>query len=136
MLTCLSRYNFSNPIIVAFPIATLRFISLSHLPSFSTSDSRNVKLKTHNRVTKNQKIYYTRISVDYKCLNIFALVGFIKTPATTPFILPQETFLLPKSTNRKLHLIKAKFNVLDDIIYTIGSVTLVLQDDNNDRFRS
>src|SRR6218665_3976317 len=46
MLTCLSRHNFSNPIIVAFPIATLRFISLSHLPSFSTSDPRNVKLDT------------------------------------------------------------------------------------------
>src|SRR6218665_3893078 len=30
MLTCLSRHNFSSPIIVAFPIATLRFISLSH----------------------------------------------------------------------------------------------------------
>src|SRR6218665_2997225 len=44
MLTCLSCHNFSNPIIVAFPIATLRFISLSHLPSFSTSDPRNVKL--------------------------------------------------------------------------------------------
>src|SRR6218665_422093 len=29
MLTCLSRHNFSNPIIVAFPIATLCFISLS-----------------------------------------------------------------------------------------------------------
>src|SRR6218665_552108 len=43
MLTCLSRHNFSNPIIVAFPIATLHFISLSHLPSFSTSDPRNVK---------------------------------------------------------------------------------------------
>src|SRR6218665_3611794 len=46
MLTCLSCHNFSNPIIVAFPIATLRFISLSHLPSFSTSDPRNVKLDT------------------------------------------------------------------------------------------
>src|SRR6218665_1434257 len=46
MLTCLSRHNFSNPIIVAFPIATLRFISVSHLPSFSTSDPRNVKLVT------------------------------------------------------------------------------------------
>src|SRR6218665_1161820 len=46
MLTCLSRHNFSNPIIIAFPIATLRFISLSHLPSFSTSDPRNVKLVT------------------------------------------------------------------------------------------
>src|SRR6218665_1597966 len=46
MLTCLSCNNFSNPIIVAFPIATLRFISLSHLPSFSTSDPRNVKLDT------------------------------------------------------------------------------------------
>src|SRR6218665_1488086 len=44
MLMCLSRHNFSNPIIVAFPIASLRFISLSHLPSFSTSDPRNVKL--------------------------------------------------------------------------------------------
>src|SRR6218665_3187631 len=46
MLTCLSCHNFSNPIIVAFPVATLRFISLSHLPSFSTSDPRNVKLDT------------------------------------------------------------------------------------------
>src|SRR6218665_1957417 len=46
MLMCLSCHNFSNPIIVAFPIATLRFISLSHLPSFSTSDPRNVKLDT------------------------------------------------------------------------------------------
>src|SRR6218665_3693802 len=46
MLTCLSRHNFSNPIIVAFPIATLHFISLSHLPSFSTSDPRDVKLVT------------------------------------------------------------------------------------------
>src|SRR6218665_1040173 len=46
MLTCLSRHNFSNLIIVAFPIATLRFISLSHLPCFSTSDPRNVKLVT------------------------------------------------------------------------------------------
>src|SRR6218665_462856 len=46
MLTCLSHHNFSNPLIVAFPIATLRFISLSHLPSFSTSDSRNIKLVT------------------------------------------------------------------------------------------
>src|SRR6218665_1599269 len=46
MLKCLSCHNFSNPIIVAFPIATLRFISLSHLPSFSTSDPRNVKLDT------------------------------------------------------------------------------------------
>src|SRR6218665_1497888 len=46
MLTCLSRHKFSHPIIVAFPIATLRFISLSHLPSFSTSDPRNVKLVT------------------------------------------------------------------------------------------
>src|SRR6218665_3141755 len=46
MLACLSRHNFSNPIIVAFPIAILHFISLSHLPSFSTSDPRNVKLFT------------------------------------------------------------------------------------------
>src|SRR6218665_3336488 len=46
MLTCLSRHNFSNPIIVAFPITPLRFIFLSHLPSFSTSDPRNVKLVT------------------------------------------------------------------------------------------
>src|SRR6218665_1022190 len=46
MLTCLSCHNFSNPIIVAFPIATLCFISLAHLPSFSTSDPRNVKLDT------------------------------------------------------------------------------------------
>src|SRR6218665_3457669 len=46
MLTCLSLHNISNPIIVAFPIATLRFISLSHLPSFSTSDPRNEKLDT------------------------------------------------------------------------------------------
>src|SRR6218665_3634500 len=46
MLTCLSRHNFSNPIIVAFPIATLHFISLLHLPSFSTSDPKNVKLFT------------------------------------------------------------------------------------------
>src|SRR6218665_2260311 len=46
MFTCLSCHNFSNPIIVAFPITTLRFISLSHLPSFSTSDPRNVKLDT------------------------------------------------------------------------------------------
>src|SRR6218665_1003387 len=52
MLTCLSCHNFSNPIIVAFPIATLYFISLcyfislSHLPSFYTSDPRNVKLDT------------------------------------------------------------------------------------------
>src|SRR6218665_2424648 len=35
MLTCLSGHNFSNPIIVAFPIATLRFVSFFLLPSFS-----------------------------------------------------------------------------------------------------
>src|SRR6218665_1862963 len=46
MLTCLSRHNFSNPITVAFPIATLRFISLSHISSISASDPRNVKLVT------------------------------------------------------------------------------------------
>src|SRR6218665_715744 len=46
MLTCLSRHNFSNSIIVAFTIATLHFISLSHLPYFSTYDPRNVKLVT------------------------------------------------------------------------------------------
>src|SRR6218665_3308993 len=45
-LMCLSRHHFSNPIIVAFPIATLCFIFLSHLPSFSTSDPRNMKLVT------------------------------------------------------------------------------------------
>ena len=33
MLTCLSRHNFYNPFIVAFPIATLRFISLWHRPA-------------------------------------------------------------------------------------------------------
>src|SRR6218665_96204 len=46
MLMCLSRHIFSSPIIVAFPVATLLFISSSHLPSFSTSDPRNVKLVT------------------------------------------------------------------------------------------
>src|SRR6218665_3685150 len=34
MLACLSRHNVSNPIIVAFPIATLRFISLPLLGFF------------------------------------------------------------------------------------------------------
>src|SRR6218665_2054832 len=38
MLTCLSRHNFCNPITVAFNIANLRCISLSHLPSFYISD--------------------------------------------------------------------------------------------------
>src|SRR6218665_19735 len=46
MFLCLYRYNFFNQIIVAFPIATVCFISLSHLPSFSTSNPRNVKLVT------------------------------------------------------------------------------------------
>src|SRR6218665_471004 len=47
MLTCFSCHNFSNPIIVAFPIDTLRFISLSQFPSFSTTDPRNVELVTN-----------------------------------------------------------------------------------------
>src|SRR6218665_1255830 len=46
MFACLSLHNFSNSIIVAFPIANLRLISLSGLPSFSTSDPRNIKLVT------------------------------------------------------------------------------------------
>src|SRR3984885_8958132 len=43
MLTCLS-YIFSIPVFAAFPIATLRFISISHFPSFSITDPRNAKL--------------------------------------------------------------------------------------------
>ena|SRR6218665_3994458 len=43
-----NKRKIMNSNIVAFPIATLRFISLSHLPSFSTSDPRNVKLDTNS----------------------------------------------------------------------------------------
>src|SRR5688572_26545387 len=44
ILTCLSLHIFSRPIIAALPMATLRLISNSHLPSFSIIDPRNVKL--------------------------------------------------------------------------------------------
>src|ERR1700733_14447804 len=43
-LTCLSFHIFSIPIIAAFPIAILRFISISHFPSFSITDPKKVKL--------------------------------------------------------------------------------------------
>src|SRR6218665_3381036 len=99
MLTCLFCHNFSNPIIVAFSIATLRFISLSHHPSFSTSDPRNVKLVTTSisspSISKLSQLAVVTVFVFFMLkyrpafsLSLFSLlISFVKSAFFLPSML-------------------------------------------------
>src|SRR6218665_26244 len=84
MLMCLSRPIVSSPIIVAFPIAILRFISLSHLSSFSTSDSRNIKIVTTSisspSISKLSQSAVVIIYVFFMILFLSPLIGLRTIP--------------------------------------------------------